>query len=301
MRRLVPVVLTSVLVVAACSGDDEPAATSTNAVTTVEATTTTMSVTAAAQAYTEPGPLPVGVTTLELDGGIPVEVWYPAVDGTTGEQSYDMRDKVPEAVKDLLTANVPAVYTYEAGRDADVADGIFPLVLFSHGFSGVREQSTFLTANLASWGMIVAAPDHWSRDLFHVLDGVLGGTPVDANDSVDDLRFTRDLIANENARSHSRFSGHVDTERVAAVGHSAGGGSVLGIAADDGMLGYVSLASGARLGAGDDGSTTIALVELPNVPSLFVAGKADRVVPWDEATKPAFDAAPAPSRLWLLD
>jgi hypothetical protein len=37
------------------------------------------------------------------------------------------------------------------------------------------------------------------------------------------------------------------------------------------------------------------------VPSLFVAGKVDQIVPWDEATRPAFDAAPAPSRLWLLD
>ena len=35
-----------------------------------------------------------------------------------------------------------------------------PLLVFSHGNSGYRQQSTFLTTHLASWGFVVAAPDH---------------------------------------------------------------------------------------------------------------------------------------------
>ena len=124
--------------------------------------------------YTEAGPYPVGVTTLELAAGNKVEVWYPAVEGTTGAEFYDTRDFVPPAIKALLTADVPARYDYTAGRDAVVADGQFPVVLFSHGYSGMRFQSTFLTAHLASWGMVVAAPDNWSRDLFHVLSAPIG-------------------------------------------------------------------------------------------------------------------------------
>ena len=301
--RFVPI--TSLVIAAAllgaCSSDPDPNASESS--TSSLATTTTLSVEEAATAYQEPGPFPVGITTLELPGGIKVEVWYPAVEGTTGTDAYDVRELVPRTVKDLLTADVPAIYTIEAGRDATAADGEFPLVLFSHGFSGLRQQSSFLTSHLASWGMIVAAPDHWSRDLNHVLDGVLGGAPVDANDSVDDLRLTRELIESENASSTSILSGHVDTSRVGAVGHSAGGGTVLGLAADEDIAGNVSLASGAGLRGGRDDvtTTTTTPLQLPKVPSLFVAGANDAVVPWQSATKPAFDAAPPPSRFWLID
>jgi predicted dienelactone hydrolase len=259
------------------------------------ATTTTLSVADAATAYSEPGPYPVGVTTLTLDDGVPVEVWYPAVDGTTGQVSYDMRTKVPQAIRDLLTADVPAVHTIDAGRDADVADGSFPLVVYSHGFAGVREASSFLTSHLASWGMIVAAPDHWSRDLFHTL----GGTPTPTNDPVDDLRRTRQLLERENTTDGSRFDGHVDAD-VAAIGHSAGGGTVLAFAADDGVDGYVSLASGARTG-GPTTTAGAATLQLPDRPSLFVAGTEDRIVPAEDVTRAAFELAPAPSLLWVLD
>ena len=55
--------------------------------------------------------------------------------------------------------------------DAEVADGAFPVVLFSHGFTGIRVQSSFLMSHLASWGMVVVAPEHPSRDLTNVLGG----------------------------------------------------------------------------------------------------------------------------------
>ena len=291
------------VLIAACSGDDDDDSAS-PATAASTSTPTTLAPAEAAQAYTGPGPHPVGVTTLELDGGVPVEVWYPAVDGSSGEDSYDMRALVPQTVRDLLTADVPAVYTYDATRDGGVADGEFSLVLFSHGASGVRQQSTFLTAHLASWGMVVAAPDHWSRDLYHSLDRVLGGPAVNANDSVDDLRLTRTLIETENGTAGSRFEGHIDTGRVGAVGHSAGGGTVLQLAGDEDINGYVSMASGALLGRGgapDSSTTTAPEVDLPDVPSLFLAGRLDAIASWETVTKRAFDAAPAPTRLWVID
>ena len=95
----------------------------------------------AAYAYAEPGPHPVGVTTLSLPMGPEVEVWYPAIQGTTGIDGYDVRDFVPDAIRAVLTADVPATFVYAAGRDAWVEPGAFPLVLFSHGFSGMRLNS----------------------------------------------------------------------------------------------------------------------------------------------------------------
>lgn len=267
--------------------------------TTDAATTTTVDLTEQAMAYTEYGPYPVGVTTLQLDKGPLVEVWYPAVDGTTGTETYDVRDFVGEAIRGVLTGDVPGTYSYPAGRDADVADGEFPVVLFSHGFTGIRVQSSFLTSHLASWGMIVVSPEHPSRDMENVLDNTASG---DRADSVDDLLQSLDLITAEGADAAGRFSGHVDATRVAAVGHSAGGATVLTAAGDPRVDGYVSLASGVFSGASADaGVTTTTAAPLPAKPSFFIGGSVDAVVPFATVTEPAYEAAPSPSLLWEID
>ena len=276
------------------SPDTDPSDTAvTTDPTTTAAPTTIPDAATMAALYTEAGPYPVGVTSLELAAGNKVEVWYPAIKGTTGTDSYDMRDFIPEAISALLTADVPAVYEYPAGRDAGAATGTFPVVLFSHGSSGIRFQSTFLTAHLASWGIIVASPDHWSRDLFHTLSAPVG----DRNSSVTELLETLDLVTTENVRPGSRLEGMVDAERVVAMGHSAGGGTILGAALDDRIDGYISLASGA-LGMTSDSSTDPAL---PDKPSFFIAGALDAIISAEESTRPSFEAVPGPSRLWIID
>jgi dienelactone hydrolase len=270
------------LLLAACGSDGGDGATGTTIAPADNAT-----------AYTERGPYPVGVTTLQLDKGPSVEVWYPAVEGTTGTDEYDLRDYLPEAISALIPDDAPpdlATFTYDASRDADAADGTFPLVLFSHGSTAVRVQSSELTSHLASWGMVVASPDHPSRNLRNVLSGTAAtDRAAGAADAVDDLRQTLSLMADQN--DAGPLEGRIDLDQVAAVGHSAGGGTVLAIAADPEIDGYVSMASGAL---GGDGT-------LPAKPSFFIAGTEDRIVEAEERTRPAFDAAPAPSLLWILE
>jgi len=275
----------------------EPAATDAPT-TTAAATTTTISIDELANAYTEPGPYPVGVTTLTLAKGNQVEVWYPAAaDTTVGDITYDVRDFTPEAIRAILTADVPATFTFQGARDADGADGTFPVVLFSHGYTGMRLQSTFLTSHLASWGFVVASTDHPSRDLPNVLSGTASG---DRADSVDDLLQMLDLVVAEGASTTGLLGGHVDDEYVVAVGHSAGGGTILGAALDPRVDGYVSLASGIALG-GDATTTTVEAQELPDKPSFFMAGALDQVISATERTKPSFEQVPTPSLLWILD
>ena len=305
-RTLVLSSLIATIAISACSGDDASTAISDTTVPTAEAATTEVPATDApaatldpateAMAYTEPGEYPVGVTTLELAAGNKVEVWYPAIAGTIGTESYDVRDFVPDAIRALLTADIPASYTYTAGRDAAVADGTFPIVLFSHGYSGIRLQSTFLTSHLASWGMIVIAPDHWSRDLNHVLSAPVG----DRESSVTELLASLDLVTAGNDDPASLFQGHLDTSRVIALGHSAGGGTIVGAAADDRVYGYISMASGV-IGMGGANATTTAPPTFINKPSFFIAGAADGVVPVDTVSRPSFKAVPGPSRLWVID
>jgi predicted dienelactone hydrolase len=292
--------LLATITVSACSGDDS-ASPATDAPTTLgpvtEAPTTeTLDPAVEAMMYTEAGPYPVGVTTLELAAGNKVEVWYPAIEGTTGAEFYDTRDFVPPAIKALLTADVPARYDYTAGRDAVVADGQFPVVLFSHGYSGMRFQSTFLTAHLASWGMVVAAPDHWSRDLFHVLSAPVG----DRESATGELLGTLDLVTSGNDDPASLLQGHIDASRIIALGHSAGGGTIVSAAKDDRIDGYISMASGV-LGMGSSDATTVAPPTFVNKPSFFIAGALDAIISAEESTRPSFEAVPGPSRLWIID
>ena len=227
---------------------------------------------------------PVGVATVMINDFIPAEVWYPAVAGPEATESYDVRDFTPFALRAMLTGDAPSTYSYAATRDADVASGKFPVVLFSHGFGGFRTQSTFLTSYLASQGMVVIAPDHPSRDLAAALTG---GT-FETDDPQIHLLEALDFLVNDT----EKFGAHVDADRVATLGHSAGGGTALAAAADDRIDGYVSMASG-RLGAAGESS-------MPAKPSFFLAGSVDNIVP-PSRTADAHKAAPSPSLYWNID
>ncbi len=241
-----------------------------------------------AEAYFERGPSPVGVTTLTLARGPKVEVWYPAVEGTAGSDTYDVRDYTPDAIKKILTGDAPATFTIDAGRDAAVAGGKHPVVLFSHGYSGIRVQSSYITSHLASWGMVVISPDHWSRDLNHVF----GNNPVGNRESaVTDLFDSLDLVA-----ADARFADAMDIDRLIAVGHSAGGGTVARAARDERIDGFVSMASG-LLDSNDSATSDV----VPQKPSFYIAGRADQVTPVETVTRPAFNAAASPSLLWVMD
>lgn len=297
LSRRFAVPIAALLVLAACS--DAEQSTNSTAAAPTDNSPTTIDIAEQALAYSEYGDFPVGVTTLQLAKGPKVEIWYPAAAGTSGTETYDMRDFVGEGIRAILTGDAPSTYSYPAGRDALLADGSFPVVLFSHGVAGMRLQSLFLTSNLASWGMIVVSVDHPSRALENFLTGTATG---DGGDSVDDMLRGLELITTLGADATSRFNGHVDAEKVAAVGHSAGGGTVLAAAADRRIDGYVSLASGVfRGGPAVEGATTTTTAPLPGKPSFFIGGSVGALASFATLTQPAFEAAPSPSLLWEIE
>lgn len=238
-----------------------------------------------AETYLNAGPFPVGVATLQLGRGPSVEVWYPAKNDSDATDTYDIRDFTPEAIRSILSGETPSSFTIDAERDAEPSTDKYPVVLFSHGASGVRVQSSFLTSHLASWGIVVIAPDHWSRDLPRALVNQTVGSQAD---TPQDLFDALDLVSqNEN------LGGLIDSERIAVVGHSAGGGTALLAAQDSRIDGYVSMASG------DLRSDPTA--PMPDKPSFFLAGALDQIVTVDERTRPAYEKAPAPSLLWVIE
>ena len=249
--------------------------------------------------FTHPGPFGVGEATLALPtNGALVEVWYPATKASVAnrtEASYDVADWLPPALKKLVPPGFSVTYPSGGVRGVAVAPGRFPLVVFSHGYAGFRDQSTFLTARLASWGFVVAAPDHLSRDLTEVLGG--GSGPKKTTD-VEDLRATIALMGRQNATPSSAFRGHVDTTLVGAVGHSAGGAAVEALAAvDPRVTTFVGLA-GATVGSfGQKASGADSIV--PHQPGLLMAGTADHVVN-PRSMVAAYGRMRNPKRLILL-
>jgi predicted dienelactone hydrolase len=246
------------------------------------------------------GPFGVGETTLSLPtNGAPVEVWYPATKASVAhrpEAAYNLGDWLPVSLQKLVPRGAPSI-AYPSGgvRGVPVAPGRYPLVVFSHGYGGYRDQSTFLTAYLAMWGFVVAAPDHDSRDLTEVL----GGPPAAKRTTdVEDLRATIDLLHHENASSSSPFHGHVDPSLVGAVGHSAGGAAVETLAAaDPRVTTFIGLA-GASVGAfGQTNSGPGS--KAPTQPGMLMSGTADQVVP-DGSMITAYARMNEPKRLVLL-
>jgi predicted dienelactone hydrolase len=236
-----------------------------------------LSVSDALERFAEPGEYGVGVSTLTLvddsrptdpNGDFPgsdertleVEVWYP----TPGE---------PEA---------------EEVRDApvDPSEAPYPLIVFSHGFTGSRRQSTSYSSHLASHGYVVVSPDYPLSS-----GGAPGGPRLgDVVNQPGDVSFLIDGFLAFSQESGNPFEGAVDSEDIGLTGHSLGGLTTIlatyGPLADDRVDAAVPLAGPACLvgaSAFDDSRT----------PLLVIGGSEDRVVPW-ASVRQAYDQANAP-------
>lgn len=242
--------------------------------------------------YAHPGPYAVGERTLKLPSGARVEVWYPARKAAVAglpPGSYDVVDWLPDILAQLVPEGASVAYPSGGVRGVPVARGPFPLVVFSHGFAGFRDQSTFLTSALASWGFVVAAPDHPSRNLTKVLGGPVGQTT-----DVQDLQATITLLSKRNVPRRSWLHDRLDLRHIGAVGHSAGGRAVENLAvADPRVDTFVGLA-GASVGALDETAPAV-----PDKPGLLIAGTADAIVTLDRMEQ-AYAALESPKRFVLL-
>ena len=196
----------------------------------------------------------------------------------------------------LIPAGTSVSYPSGGVRGVPVAPGRYPLVVFSHGYAGFRDQSTFLTAWLASWGFIVAAPDHFSRDLTEVLGGSTGATAKTTD--VQDLEATISLMKTQNASPTSVFHGHVDTRLIGAVGHSAGGAAVESLAATDRQVKTFIGLAGATVGAFGQAKKGPGS-KVPRQPGLLMSGTSDHVVPTASMIR-AYGKLRSPKQLILL-
>lgn len=282
LRRALPALLVPALLAAACSSDDAAvpatgAPTPTSETPAEEATTTT-----AAEAEVEAldtaeaGPYRVGRQTVTVtdpdrpDRTLTVDLWYPT-DAEDGE---------------------PSTYSFAPGIEYDsdealdappVAEGPFPLVVYSHGSGGLRYVASFFTERLASHGVVVAAPDHAGNT---TLDQFLGSSaPPDVNARNRPLDVSAVLDALLEGGLASDVSAQIDAEQIGVAGHSLGGytafavgGGVDDIPADDRVSALVAMAPASERLDDDE-------LRAVDVPTMLLSGTLDDTTPIDPDTE----------------
>jgi len=145
-----------------------------------------------------------------------------------------------------LLASCRALHVNVAGRDVAVwkpagpapAAG-FPMVIFSHGFTGCNTQSAFLMEALAQAGYLMVAPNHADAHCGSALRNGAGGwrpeEPFQRTGAWSEATY-RDRRADiaavlDGVLSAKSFQGvPVDAGRVGIAGHSLGGYTALAMA-----------------------------------------------------------------------
>jgi len=245
--------------------------------------TVTLAPSVSAEALAERGPFAVGVTTLTLvDDSRPTdangtyagadsrtlvtEVWYPA-EGSVNESEI---------------------------RDAplDRSGAPYPLIVFSHGYTGMRRQSTTYTSHLASHGYVVVSADYPLTNL-----AAPGGPRLgDVLNQPGDVSFLIDSLLGFSRQAGHQLEGAVDEEAIGLSGHSLGGLTTLlaafGPMRDPRVKAALPIAGPACL-VGDAAYGTTP------VPLLVLGGSEDRVVAW-RSVRAAYDMAQPPKYLLAI-
>ncbi len=275
------------------------------------------------------GPYAVGVTTIEApdpgDGrALPIEVWYPALpEAGAPVASYVL------SVGALELADVPS--PLGAVRDAvtDLRGAPHPVVVFSHGFGGVRFQSVYLTEFLATHGFVVAAPDHVGNT-FRELIATANAVPaaVAARLRPEDVSRTLDVLLERADDPDDALWLTSDPERVGVAGHSFGAFTALRIAgatidvaaaaatclADPGALTCDGWADADVPASARDDRFIAALPQAPGgadvvgtgfasvaVPTMIQGGTLDQTTPFAEEAAAPYASLPSPAMLLAID
>ncbi len=240
--------------------------------------------------FSERGPHPVGVVSVELshpdsaDHRFDIDVWYPAEAGSTG-----------------TSASHPFNRPHAAAEALPPAAGRFPCLAFSHGNSGLRRQSTFLTTHLASWGIVVAAPDHPGNTFFEMVairseDERKRVHFESRKNRPVELGLTLDALV-----SGGRWPA-VDADRMGAMGHSFGGWTAIKMPRREPRVRAVcGLAPASEPFVGRKAFEPDELPFRSETPVLLVAGLDDVLVDLKTSVEPLFARMAEPRALVTVE
>jgi dienelactone hydrolase len=208
-----------------------------------------------------------------------VRFWYPASRTQNCTPANYTSPAVWAYFSQLVGAHLPNVVTNSC-VDAPITDGVHPVVVFTHGYTGTFTDYTFLFEDLASRGYVVASVDHTgeatavefpggklvkSKLGSHLANNWQGDDKTLAfaiSVRLQDLRFVRNELERLNLNRHDPFAGKLDLSRVAIAGHSLGGTTA-----------FLALEQDVRFRAAVilDGELPVALIRPTNLPVLVVS------------------------------
>lgn len=203
-----------------------------------------------------------------------VDIWYPAV--LNGEP-LTRYEPIPSIVFQSAAAHESPRLLTEAGRK-------FPLVILSHGRTGMRFAYSLLCESLAGRGFVVVAADHPGDALADWLGGTFVDDRTNETGRVGDSGFLLDQFVGRTAGASGQadladLAAVIDPTRVAALGHSYGAytglaasAGVRGIQPDERIKAVVGLQPYTR-------SMSDAALSRVNTPTLLVIAEFDQTTP----------------------
>jgi fermentation-respiration switch protein FrsA (DUF1100 family) len=245
---------------AACAKDTTPAAPSDSAVASA-GTPSAISEPPGASPPAKPS-VPRGTRTLVTP-----------VAGTAPSTSFAVRERNVTFNRGTTRPLATTIW-YPAGT------GPFPLVLFSHGLTSEPSAYASILRAWARAGFVVAAPAYP-----HTAYGVPHFDALDVVNQPADASYVISRVLGLAMTAGDSLRGLIDSGRIAAAGHSAGGITTIGMfsgSRDDRLKAGIVLSGERVLNAPFRG---------PPAPMLFVHGKLDKTVPYANGRK-AFVAVP---------
>ena len=185
-----------------------------------------------------------------------VQVWYPAESGQKSRKSTYLNGiSLAGKIIAQKLGGVSFVFNHlelaktNAWLDVPLlkTETSYPVIVFSHGWTGFRTQNTHQAEELASQGYIVFAPDHTYGALLTIFpdNEIILNNPDLLPDEVSeeeldearhklgeawsgDLYFVFDQIERLNSGEiDSQFKGLLDIDKLGVFGHSTGGGAAV--------------------------------------------------------------------------
>lgn len=185
-----------------------------------------------------------------------IQIWYPATPDKTNKRARWMPGIQSAAPAIAAKLNLPSFVLNHLKYVKSNAfweapplptEEPFPVLIFSHGWEGFKEQNTYQVEELASHGYVVVAINH-TYGAIHTLfpdgrqvavnqnalpDGVSDQEYDQASDILsrqwsEDIDLVLDELAEWNHRDEEWFlAGGLDLEKVGVFGHSTGGGAAV--------------------------------------------------------------------------